>query len=173
MKTRKPRPPVGEQGASRAYLEGRLRDPGRQRTAPPSRLEWYGVWSAVAGVSAVLTVGFTFGVTHPRAWVPAYLLVFVTTPLNAVFLRPWARARSAPRLRDRVVAIACAALLATWLAVTIFDGFVWHATGDELFVALASTGFVLFFATVIAAYRGGYLAGRRSPVTQGEPTPHP
>lgn len=173
MKTRKPRPPVGQQGASRAYLEGRLDGPEAHRTTPRSRLEWYGVWSAVAGASAGLTVGFAFDVTHPHAFYPTYLLLFASSPLSAVYLRPWSRSRPEPRRGDRIAVGACATLVAAWLACVVLADFVWHATGEMLFVALASTGFVSFFALVVVSYRARFAPWRRSRAATDQPIDEP
>jgi hypothetical protein len=159
---------VGEQGASRAYLEGRLAGPVADRTTPRSRLEWYGVWSAVAGVAAVLTVGLAFSSTHRQLWFPSYLTVFALNPLLAVYLRPWSRTRREPRRSGRIAAGACAAMMVCWVLFVVINDIVWHATGDLLFAVLASSGFVVVFAFIIVAYRARFAPWRRLRATSDE-----
>lgn len=131
------------------------------------------MWSAVAGASAGLTVGFAFDVTHPHAFYPTYLLLFASSPLSAVYLRPWSRSRPEPRRGDRIAVGACATLFAAWFACVALDDFVWHATGEALFAALASTGFVSFFTLVVVSYRARLAPWKPSRATMDEPIDEP
>lgn len=154
MRARKPRPPVWEQGTSRAYREGRLQDP----TSPvplPRPVLFAGICvlqaAAVAALVTALVLDTTTKVDFFWVYYPGYAGFLVSNG----FLRRWSRRRRPSTRRTKVLLVVSSVVLAAWITVVILNGSLWHGRGPWVAIPLAGVGLVVGLGWAVSLYRAG------------------